>query len=65
MSTIHFKETTTATPEEFLAALGDFGPGRSKVFSNSADELPDTSGCQYRSSASVSLCSIYAPASHC
>lgn len=37
MSTIHIHETTTATPEQFLAALTDFGPGRSKVFGNSAD----------------------------
>jgi hypothetical protein len=38
MSTIHMHETTTATPEQFLAALTDFGPGRSKVFGNSADD---------------------------
>jgi len=38
MSTIHFKETTTATPEQFIAGLTDFGPGRSKLFANSADE---------------------------
>lgn len=38
MSTIHLHATTTATPEQFLAALTDFGPGRSKVFGNSADE---------------------------
>jgi hypothetical protein len=38
MSTVHFHKTTTATPEQFLAGLTDFGPGRSKVFSNSADE---------------------------
>ncbi|MEU2123560.1 hypothetical protein [Nocardia niwae] len=38
MSTIHFKETTTSTPEQFVAALTDFGPGRSQVFGNSADE---------------------------
>ncbi|MBF6468157.1 hypothetical protein IU427_23650 [Nocardia beijingensis] len=38
MSTIHFKETTNSTPEEFVAALTDFGPGRSQVFGNSADE---------------------------
>ena len=38
MSTIHFKETTTATPEQFIAGLTDFGPGRSKLFGNSADE---------------------------
>ena len=38
MATIHFHETTTATPEQFLAGLTDFGPGRSKLFGNSADE---------------------------
>lgn len=32
MSTIHFKGTTTSTPEQFVAALTDFGPGRSKVW---------------------------------
>lgn len=37
MSTIHFRQTTTATPEQYIAALTDFGPGRSKVFGNSAD----------------------------
>jgi hypothetical protein len=37
MSTIHFKQTTTATPEQFIAGLTDFGPGRSKLFGNSAD----------------------------
>ena len=38
MSTIHLHQTTTATPEQFLAALIDFGPGRSKLFGNSADD---------------------------
>jgi hypothetical protein len=38
MSTIHFKETTTATAEQFIEGLTDFGPGRSKLFSNSADD---------------------------
>jgi len=38
MSTVHFHKTTTATPEQFVAGLTDFGPGRSKVFSNSADK---------------------------
>jgi hypothetical protein len=37
MSTIHVHETTTATPEEFVAGLTDFGPGRSELFGNSAD----------------------------
>ena len=38
MSTIHFRFTTTSTPEQFVAALTDFGPGRSKLFGNSADD---------------------------
>src|SRR5262245_57686851 len=37
MSTIHMHQTTTSTPEQFLAAVTDFGPGRSKIFGNSAD----------------------------
>ena len=38
MSTIHLHKTTTSTPEQYIAALTDFGPGRSKIFGNSADE---------------------------
>jgi hypothetical protein len=38
MSTLHFHQTTTSTPEQFIAGLTDFGPGRSKMFGNSADE---------------------------
>jgi hypothetical protein len=38
MSTIHLHVTTTATPEQFLAALTDFGPGRHELFGNSADD---------------------------
>lgn len=38
MSTINLHENTTATPEQFVAALTDFGPGRSEVFGNSADD---------------------------
>src|SRR5690349_3943448 len=37
MSTIKMHATTTATPEQYTAALTDFGPGRSKIFGNSAD----------------------------
>jgi hypothetical protein len=37
MTTIRFHQTTTATPEQFIAGLTDFGPGRSKLFKNSAD----------------------------
>jgi hypothetical protein len=38
MSTIHLNQTTTSTPEQFVAGLTDFGPGRSKLFGRSADE---------------------------
>src|SRR5213592_1413074 len=38
MSTIHFNQTTTLTPEHYVAGLTDFEPGRSKFFSKSADE---------------------------
>lgn len=37
MPTVHFSQTTTATPEQFVAAVTDFGPGRSKIFRASAD----------------------------
>jgi hypothetical protein len=35
---IKFHETTTATPEQYIAGLTDFGPGRAELFGNSADE---------------------------
>jgi hypothetical protein len=38
MSTIRLHVTTTATPEQFVAGLTDFGPGRSELFGNSADK---------------------------
>ncbi|WGD49345.1 hypothetical protein QA641_27355 [Bradyrhizobium sp. CB1650] len=38
MSTIYLHRTTTATPEQYVAGLTDFGPGRSKLFGNSANE---------------------------
>ena len=38
MATIHFKLTTTATPEQFIAGLTDFGPGRDELFGNSTDQ---------------------------
>jgi hypothetical protein len=31
MATIHLHQTTTATPEQFLAGLTDFGPGRKQT----------------------------------
>jgi hypothetical protein len=38
MATINLNQTTTSTPEQFVAGLTDFGPGRSELFGNSADE---------------------------
>jgi hypothetical protein len=38
MATLHFHQTTTLTPEQYIAGLTDFGPGRSKLFGNSSDE---------------------------
>ena len=38
MSTIHLHQRTILTPEQYIAGLTDFGPGRSKLFGNSADE---------------------------
>jgi len=35
---LHFHRTTTLTPEQYIAGLTDFGPGRSQLFGNSADE---------------------------
>lgn len=38
MPTIRLTETTSVTPERFIAALTDFGPGRSKIWPNSTAE---------------------------
>jgi hypothetical protein len=38
MSTIHLHQTTNLTPEQYIAGLTDFGPGRAKLFPNSADD---------------------------
>src|SRR5262245_18910245 len=38
MSTIHFHQTTSSSHEQFIAGLTDFGPGRSQLFGDSADE---------------------------
>ena len=37
MPTIHLEQTTTATPEQVVAAVTDFGPGRSEIFGRSSD----------------------------
>jgi hypothetical protein len=44
MSAIRFKQTSTATPEQFIAGLADFGPGRSNYtyrFTRRADGMTD------------------------
>ena len=38
MSTINLHQTTTLAPEQYIAGLTDFGPGRAKLFPNSADD---------------------------
>ncbi len=38
MSTIHINHTTTASPEQVVAALTDFGPERSEIFGRSAGD---------------------------
>ena len=38
MSVIQLHQTTNLTPEQYIAGLTDFGPGRSKLFGNSADD---------------------------
>src|SRR4029450_12725014 len=38
MATLHYHETTTATPGQCGAGLTDFGPGRAELFGNSADK---------------------------
>ena len=38
MATINLHQSTTLTPEQYIAGLTDFGAGRSKLFGNSADE---------------------------
>src|SRR3954449_10442156 len=37
MATIHFTTTTTARPEQIIAAVTDFGPGRSEIFGSIDD----------------------------
>jgi hypothetical protein len=38
MPTIHFHQITKLTPQQYVAGLIDFGPDRSKLFGNSAEE---------------------------
>jgi hypothetical protein len=43
MAAIHLEQTTTATPEQFVVGLTDFGPGRSKLFWEAARARPTPS----------------------
>ena len=68
MATIHLHQTTTATPEQFVAALTDFGPGRSELFGNSADgylkvhdQGPTTPTSPRARAASGSACTTTGP----
>ena len=45
MSTIRLHQTTTLTPEQYVAGLTDFGPGCSKLFGRSADEYLKVHSC--------------------
>src|ERR1700744_3422032 len=38
MSVVRFHQTSGLTPEQYIAGLTDFGPGRAKLFGNSSDE---------------------------
>jgi hypothetical protein len=38
MATIRTHQTTTASAEQVLAGITDFGPGRQEIFGNSADD---------------------------
>lgn len=45
MSTIYLYQRTTLTPDQYIQGLTDFGPNRSEIFANSADEYLDVHGC--------------------
>jgi hypothetical protein len=45
MPTINLHQTTSLTPEQYIAGLTDFGPGRSKLFGNSAAEYLKVHQC--------------------
>jgi hypothetical protein len=38
MPKFNFHQTASVTPEQFVAALTDFGPGRAELFENSTDD---------------------------
>src|SRR6202049_1668849 len=48
MSTIRLHQTTTSTPEQYVAGLTDLGPSRSNLFGNSADEYLKGLGASMR-----------------
>jgi hypothetical protein len=55
MATLHFTATTTSTPEEFVAGLTDFGPGRKELFHlgpSGFEPGPDPERASYQTFAS-------------
>ena len=50
---IQFHRTTTLTPEQYIAGLTDFGPGRAKLFANSADAITAIYGTQTNACSTV------------
>jgi hypothetical protein len=52
MSTIHLHQTTTSTPELYVAGLTDFGPGRSGKPGQTAHD-PSLTGISQRSYSSI------------
>ena len=38
MATIHIRQSTSVPPGRFIAALTNFGPGRSKIFAHSHED---------------------------
>jgi len=56
MSTIHLHQTTTSTPEQYVAGLTDFGPEQARVAAEDwvdelefVDILPEPAGRDWRS----------------
>ena len=52
MSTIHLHQTTTSTPELYVAGLTDFGPGHSGKPGQTGHD-PNLTGVSHRSYSSI------------
>ena len=58
MSAIYLHQTTTLTPEQYVAGLTDFGLGRSKLFGNGADDYLKVHHRRRNASPGASSCKI-------